>query len=61
MTKKRLNKERKSENMNSILLRKLKEDYYEWCGLLSIEEIMRNQLLIRVVERLQQLLLKANA
>ena len=34
----------------------LKDDFNEWCGVLSIDEIMSNPPLIRVVERLIRML-----
>lgn len=37
--------------------KELKHEFYEWCGLLSIEEIIANANLIGVIERVQRILL----
>ena len=42
-------------------LKDLKQEFYEWCGLLSIDEIVSNTNLIRVIERLERMLLAASA
>ena len=39
-------------------LKSLKNEFYEWCGLLSIEEILSNSNLIKTIERLQRLLVE---
>lgn len=39
----------------------LKEEFYEWCGLLSIDEIVSNTNLIRSIERLERMLISACA
>jgi len=40
--------------MNS--LRELKEDFRQWCGLLSIKEIMSNPKLMQSIKRLERML-----
>ncbi len=45
--------------MNSVT--ELKHDFYQWCGLLSVDEILENQDLIRVIERLQRMFLAIEA
>ncbi|MGK5086976.1 hypothetical protein WDW86_05415 [Bdellovibrionota bacterium FG-2] len=43
----------------SEALNQLKLEFFEWCGLLSIDEIVSNANLIRVIERLERMLLAA--
>lgn len=53
----------KGENImtkNELLLG-LKEDFRQWCGLLSIDEIVSNSKLIRVIERLERMLVAVSA
>jgi hypothetical protein len=45
--------------MSRVSIRVLKEDFYEWLGTLSVEEIMSNKELLRVIERLERMLLAA--
>ena len=42
-------------------LKDLKQEFYTWCGLLSIDEILSNPNLIHVIERLERMLLAAGA
>ena len=37
-------------------LRELKEDFRQWCGLLSTKEIMSNPELIQAIKRLDRML-----
>lgn len=46
---------------SSAVLTELKDEFHSWCGLLSIEEIISNTELIRVIERLERMLLAAGA
>ena len=43
------------------MLTGLKHEFYEWCGLLSVEEIVSNTNLIQVIKRLERMLLAAGA
>lgn len=43
------------------LVQNLKKDFRDLCGLLSVEEIMSNGPLIRVIERLERMLLAVEA
>ena len=40
-------------------LRRLKQDFYDWCALLSIDEIVSNAPLICSIERLERALIAA--
>lgn len=39
----------------------VKQEFYEWCGLLSIDEIASNIPLLNSIERLERMLLAAGA
>jgi hypothetical protein len=41
--------------MRTKYLKKLRDEFREWCGLLSIEEIMANGPLIAKIERIEHL------
>ena len=47
--------------MHKQKVKELKNEFHEWCGLLSIEEIMSNPVLIRIMERVERLILAAEA
>ena len=47
--------------MASASWKEFKEEFYEWCGLLSIDEIIANANLIGVIERVQRILLSPEA
>lgn len=42
-------------------VKKLKDEFYKWCSVLSVTEIMTNRPLVREIERLSKLLLEAEA
>lgn len=42
-------------------LTNVKQEFYEWCGLLSIDEIASNIPLLKSIERLERMLLAAGA
>lgn len=42
-------------------LSNVKQEFYEWCGLLSIDEIASNIPLLKSIERLERMLLAAGA
>lgn len=45
------------ESQNYQFIRRLKEEFYDWCGLLSIDEVVSNTLLIGSIERLERQLI----
>ena len=45
----------------AMLLTKLKLEFSDFCGLLSIDEIASNKLLIGCIERFERMLLAAGA
>lgn len=47
--------------MRRSLLSQLKKDFFEWCGLLSIEEVLSNPRLMEVAERVERMLLAGGA
>lgn len=53
--------ETSGEPVASSTLKDLKHEFYEWCGLLSIDEIVSNPPLIRAIERIERMLLAAGA
>ncbi len=44
--------------MKAQLLKQLKDDFYDWCGELSINECVSNTDLIEMIERLERLLIR---
>jgi len=44
--------------VNALLLKELKNDFYDWCGELSINECVSNPALIEMIERLERLLIR---
>ena len=42
-------------------IKRLKEEFREWCGLLSVEEIISNPSLIEAIKRIESLLQGATA
>lgn len=57
-------KSRNGKNLissSTSVLTDLKNEFYSWCGLLSIDEIVSNMQLIRAIERLERMLLAAGA
>ncbi len=47
--------------LNVSYLSELKRAFYEWCGVLSIDEIASNPSIIRAIERFERSLLAAGA
>jgi len=43
------------------ILKELKKEFYDWCWLLSVEEIVSNPPLVRTIERLERMLIAAGA
>ena len=44
--------------MNKYLITQLKEEFYAWCSMLSIDEIASNGRLMRAMERMERRLLR---
>lgn len=44
--------------MNKYLITQLKEEFYVWCSMLSIDEIASNRKLMRAIERMERRLLR---
>ncbi len=44
--------------MNKYLITQLKEEFYDWCTMLSIDEIASNRRLMRAIERMEKRLLR---
>lgn len=53
--------DRSQEEKSSSSLKDIKQEFYEWCGLLSIDEIASNAPLLKSIERLERMLLAAGA
>lgn len=47
--------------MNTKTINDLRKEFHEWCGLLSIDEIGTNPDLMRIIERLERMLIAAGA
>ncbi len=43
------------------ILKQLKSTFYDWCSILTIDEIVSNEELIRTIERLERMLIAAGA
>lgn len=48
-------------NLNLSTLAELKRAFYEWCGVLSIDEIASNPCLMRAIERFERTLIAVGA
>jgi len=44
--------------MNRDLITQVKEEFYDWCWMLSIEEIASNRRLMLAIERMERRLLR---
>lgn len=45
--------------MKQSAIQALKQEFYDWCSLLSIDEVVSNRPLIAAIERLERALIKA--
>lgn len=45
--------------MEERIITSLKHDFYDWCGMLSIDECVSNERLIKLIEQLERLILTA--
>jgi hypothetical protein len=46
---------------NKDILKQLKTTFYDWCSLLTIDEVVSNEDLIKTIERLERMLIAAGA
>jgi len=47
--------------METDFLKQLKKEFYDWCWLLSVDEIASNLKLLRTIERVERILLQLEA
>ena len=43
--------------VETVLLKELKLNFYDWCSYLSIDEVISNESLIVVIEKVERLLI----